>query len=203
MRNIDKGKLREVISRHEEGLRRLEKMWNDPKVLFYEDSIPKHPTKSVFLFGPTSRDGVPDYMWRKDQVFFLRHFGFKGIIFVPESRGYSYLVRKGEVDFTDSQKIYTWEHDAGIIATYKSVWIPRNTQQLLALTTNRELGQLLGRAEYDKKLSDNLFIGWPEDAVKMGSMNYELIKARVGCRGGSHFKTLEDLCREIAVVSAI
>ena len=199
MKRLDSLALSNTIDLHEEGLKRLRRMWLDPKVLFYEDKIPRGSSdeKTVFLAGPTSRDGIPDYMWRKDAVHFLRVHGCTGNILVPEPRGYSYLAEDCEDDFTDAERIYEWEHEGIRNATYPIVWIPRNMQQLLGLTTNREIGQLMGRAEHETLLSKNLFIGWPQSAKKIGSLEFELRKAEVGFLKGEHFTSLEELCKEI------
>lgn len=198
---IDTLKLSQTVAKHREGLDRLLAMWLDPDVLFYEDDIPEknfdHPHPSVFLAGPTSRHGIPDYMWRKDAVHYLRSYGYWGKIYVPEPRGYSYLADERSDDFTNAHKIYWWENRGIRQATNVVVWIPRDKQQLLGLTTNREVGQLMGRAEFDKDLSDHLWIGWPKEAEHMGSLNYELSQAGVGAKKGEHFNSLEDLCKEI------
>jgi len=198
--SIDELKLSQTVAKHKEGLERLLAMWLDPNVLFYEDEIPekKMCNPTVFLAGPTSRHGIPDYIWRKDAIHYLRHSGYWGKIIVPEPRGYSYLAGTAFNDFTDAEKIYQWER-RGIHQSNDVVfWIPRNRQQLLGLTTNREVGQLMGRAEHDKELSEHLYIGWPEKADSMGSLNYELNQAKVGVKKGGHFNSLEDLCRRLS-----
>ena len=202
MKATDHTMIHAIIGRHREGLDRLEKMWKDPKVLFYGDSIPKKRKSvcSIFLAGPTSRDAVPDYMWRKDAVHFLRVNGFTGLIFIPEPRGDSYLAERSEFDFTDSQVIYKWEHRGLKQATHRVFWIPRNKQQLLGLTTNREIGQWLGRAEYDQTISKSLFIGWPKNAVNMGSLAFELESSGVGYKQGKYFTSLLELCKQLVSV---
>lgn len=193
--------LKGPITRHKEGLDRLLAMWLDPKVLFYGDKIPGDEDLDpvVFLAGPTSRDAIPDYIWRKDAVHFLRQYGFKGYILVPEPRGYSNLAEERKEDFTDAQLIYEWEYEGLQQATHRVFWIPRNKEQLLALTTNREIGQWMGRAENNPIISDNLYIGWPDNAIKMGSLKFELNKSRVGAKEGDHFCSLEELCKAVAL----
>lgn len=193
--------LSQTIALHREGLERLLSMWLDPKVLFYEDPVPEQETSSaIFLAGPTSRHGIPDYMWRKDAVHFLRRYGYSGKILVPEPRGYSYLAKERPDDFTDAQKIYQWEYAGLKRATHRVFWIPRNKEQLLGLTTNREIAQWMGRAENSKKISASLYIGWPDDAAKTGSLNFELQQSKVGIKKGEHFRSLEELCKELAAV---
>lgn len=193
-----------IVGRHREGLDRLENMWKDPKALFYGNKIPnvKKGVSSVFLAGPTSRDAVPDYMWRKDAHHFLRTIGFTGLIFVPEPRGDSYLTkRSSSADFTEGDSIYAWEHRGLVKATHRVFWIPRNKQQLLGLTTNREIGQWMVRAQHNKKVSSTLFIGWPKEAVSMGSFAFELESSGVGYKEGQHFSSLDTLCT--ALVSTV
>ena len=93
-----KGDLWKIILRAEQysmhnfmQLELLKRMWNDPRVQFYDDSeMP--PDKeladgSAFLVGPTSRHQLLEYNWRCQAVNHLRNAGFKGIIYVPEPRG--------------------------------------------------------------------------------------------------------------------
>lgn len=174
-------------------------MWLDPHVLFYEDEVfEKYATNSVFLAGPSSRDGIPDYMWRKDAVFFLRKYGYTGYIIVPEPRGYSFLSKK-MTDFTNRAEIPRWERYGLRTATYILFWIPRNREQLLGLTTNREIGQWMGKAEHDSQANKKLFIGWPDGAVNMGSLSMEIEEGKIGHLNGEHFVSLGTMCR--AVVS--
>lgn len=198
MRKTDSLSLSAVVDLHMEGLRRLRAMWLDTKVLFYEDEVPEKREDLIFLAGPTSRDGIPDYMWRKDAVHFLRLYGYEGRILVPELRGYSYLAERSKDDFTDTDTIIRWEHVALKNASHRVFWIPRNREQLLGLTTNREISQWMGRAESNESISESLFIGWPHDAVNMASMDFELQESRVGRKKGGHYTSLEALCKELA-----
>lgn len=201
MNKLVRSKMRKTLSLHKDAIDKLHTMWNDDKVLFYGNHIPEKSKGSVFLYGPTSRDGIPEYMWRKDAIFFLRRYGFSGTIFVPEYRGQSFLSDPDslEHDFTDSRTIYKWERDAGQAAEFKLFWIPRNTEQLLGLTTNREIGQWMGRAEKDDSINNNLFIGWPSNASKMGSLQYELQESKVGYLQGEYFASLKVLCKTLAI----
>lgn len=200
MKKISALKLSSTVDLHMEGLRRLRNMWLDENVLCYEDGVPekRHGDPMIFLAGPTSRDGMPDYKWRKDAVHYLRLYGYSGNILVPEPRGYSYLADMDNDDFTVSEKIYQWEYDGIRRATCLVFWIPRNMEQLLGITTNREFGQALVRAEHDIEFSRRLYIGWPANAKKMGSHNFELMRAKVGRKEGDHFTSLEELCKDLA-----
>lgn len=200
MKNMSALRLSATVDLHMEGLRRLRNMWLDSKVLFYEDEVPAKRVGDpmIFLAGPTSRDGIPDYMWRKDAIFFLRTFGYEGKILIPEPRGYSYLADRNDDDFTDSHNIHQWEYDGIHRCDALVFWIPRNLEQLLGITTNRELGQALERAKTSQDFSRSLFIGWPKNAKKMGSMNFELEQAEVGRMKGNHYTSLEALCKELA-----
>lgn len=193
-------KISHIVATHEEGLRRMRDMWLDPNVFFYDDEVPekKEGDTMIFLLGPTSRDGIPDYMWRKDAVHYLRSAKYVGKILIPEYRGGSYLSLEGTADFTDARKIFVWEHNGIRRSSALLAWIPRNGQQLLGLTTNRELGQAMGRAEHDKKWSKRLFIGWPENAKNMGSIGFELEDAKVGHLEGGHFDSLQKMCEKVA-----
>jgi len=183
-----KAKVRSAIALHAEGLKRLQAMWLDEKVLFYDDPLDKcferlrekdagneaRAASSVFLAGPTSRHAVPDYLWRKDAHYYLRKSGYTGYILVPEFRGQSYLQNTFKADFTNSEYVYEWERSLLRACEFRMFWIPRDDGQLLALTTNRELGQWLGIAEYDETIAGNLFVGWPKGTKHMGSIEFEM-----------------------------
>lgn len=70
------------LQQHERLLRRINAMWNDPRVQFYNHA--EIPTEdelrdgSVFLAGPTSRLEIPQFNWRSAAVEYLRQHGYKG-----------------------------------------------------------------------------------------------------------------------------
>ena len=200
-------KCKTAIDKHIEGLRRLNKMWLDPKVLFYDDNIEDYLERmknegAVVLAGPTSRDAIPDYLWRKDAHHYLRASGFEGFIIVPEFRGQSYLQNTFKDDFTSSEFVRHWERTGLRHSQYRMFWIPRNREQLLGLTTNRELGQWIAFAENDLEVSKRLFIGWPDGTPNMGSLEFEIHTSKVGdCRNDGevnikfcHYSGLKLMC---------
>ena len=201
-----KTKISSVIDLHANGLCRLKAMWEDERALFYDDKIGHSLDQlrrqgAVFLGGPTSRDAIPDYLWRKDAHHYLRTAGFDGFIIAPEFRGQSYLLNTFKDDFTSSDFVHKWERVGLRHSKYRVFWVPRNREQLLGLTTNRELGQWMAIAENDKRVSERLFIGWSDNAISMGSVEYEIGTSHVGhalLNGANHYTSLEELCNNVA-----
>ena len=187
---------------HMEGIRRMRNMWLDEKCIFYGEEFPEHLTKEsrsdnvLFMAGPTTRDGIPDYMSRKDGHFFLRRGGYRGYIIIPQYRGESYLSSE-RFDFSNSEAIVRWEGLGLKISNIKMFWVPRNEEQLKGATTNHEVSKWLGKAEHKKSLNDSLFIGWSDDATHMTWLATEMKDGELGKLKGDHFRTQEDLCKAI------
>ncbi len=199
-------KISTAIKKHTHGLERLRNIWRDEKVLFYDDNISDYLERmksegAVFLAGPTSRDAIPDYLWRKDAHHFLRASGFDSFIIVPEFRGQSNLQNTFKHDFTSSSFVHDWERVGLRNSQYRLFWIPRNREQLLGLTTNRELGQWMALAESNKEISERLFIGWPSSATNMGSIDFEIKTSKIGhsmLSDITHYVGLEALCNNVS-----
>lgn len=163
---MNEDRIQSYLDAHRERLELLKRMWLDPKVQCYNDKIP--PTRgepgwggSVFLAGPTSYQHILEFNWRCYAVKYLRDAGFKGWIFIPESRGEE---RKG--DYPDRSYIHNWESSRLFTAKHMLFWIPRNNNELFGLNTNHELGIVVGMIYQGAKAST--FIGWPDDAIRMG-----------------------------------
>lgn len=168
----------------------LEKMWQDSRVQLYNDEeMPETSllcrVGSIFLAGPTSRHQLIEYNWRCKAVAFLREAGFKGFIFVPEPRG-----REEEGDFTERRYIHQWESHRLFSASRVMFWIPRNKDELLGLNTNLELGILIGLTLLSERSSARLFVGWPNEAERMG-LPYHYAIEHAGCKW---HRNLQELC---------
>lgn len=175
---------------HQTKLAELKAMWEDPKVQLYNDAeLPENmDDKFVFLAGPTSRNQVIHCHWRGQAVSLLRHYGFTGWIFCPEPRGY-----EAPSDFTERGYIHKWESDRLMNATHVAFWIPRKADELLGLNTNLELGIFLGFAISNNLDGQQLFVGWPHGAERMGLPNHYMEMAKT-----YRYTTLEELCQTIA-----
>lgn len=103
--------------------------YSDEKVLIADDP-------SIFLAGPTPRKETGGESWRPKAIRILKEIGFGGIVYVPEPK--SGVWPKEYIDQAE------WEW-AGLLASDAVVfWIPRNMKTMPALTTNTELGWIVG-----------------------------------------------------------
>ncbi len=171
----------------------IERMWQDPRVQLYNDEeMPEisllRRVGSVFLAGPTSRHQLIEYNWRCKAVAFLREAGFEGFIFVPEPRG-----KEERGDFTERSYIHQWESRRLLSASQVMFWIPRNKDELLGLNTNLELGILVGLTFLSERPPTRLFVGWPNEAERMG-LPYHYV---VECAGCKRYSTLQELCNAV------
>ena len=166
----------------------LEQMWSDPRVQCYNDAVMPSEAElqdgAVFIAGPTSRRQILEYNYRCEAVGHLREAGFKGYIYVPEPRGKEF----GD-DFTERGYIHKWESDRLFAkATKKVFWIPRMADELLGLSTNLEFGIALGMLLAGSQIE--LFVGWPENAQRMGLPDhYSTLLA-----GQKRYDSLRSMC---------
>ena len=120
-------------------------------VSFYED-INLSDLPSVFLAGPTIRNGKFEESWRSEAVKIFEELGFDGNLYVPESKTGVY---------PDSlRKTAYWEWDR--LESSKAIlfWIPRDLDLLPGFTTNTEFGR------YITLCPENVMLGYPVNAPK-------------------------------------
>lgn len=104
------------------------------KVLHSDESHYHHTLYSIFLVGPTPRNGaVPS--WRPQALEILEKLGFDGLVYVPERKDW-----KSQFDYMDQVE---WEYAGISAATFIVAWVPRNLENMLGLTTNVEFGYWL------------------------------------------------------------
>jgi hypothetical protein len=119
--------------------------------IIYSDEIPRFDRPSIFLAGPTYRNGdkvVEGSFWRIDAISILSSLGYKGTVFVPE------LSKPVEnFDYTNQVE---WEFECLEGATTIIFWVPRDKHNLIGLTTNVEFGRYIG--------SGKALYGRPDDA---------------------------------------
>lgn len=143
--------------------------------ILYSDSGIFNPkgTKgiSIFLAGPTPRSAeVPS--WRPEAIDIINKLKFDQnrknnlTILVPERIDWT-----ARFDYTDQ---FEWECDSLQKADIIAFWIPRNMQNMPALTTNVEFGYWLAK-DFSK-----VYYGRPNDAENIryldclyDKMNYE------------------------------
>jgi hypothetical protein len=93
-------------------------------------------TCSLFLAGPTPRrNDVPS--WRPKAVEILEELNFSGTVLIPE-------IETGE-KFAGYDNQIEWENSGLTHCTNIVVWLPRNMENMLGLTTNSELGYWLAK----------------------------------------------------------
>ncbi len=128
------------------------------KINYSDQEVIKNK-KSIFLAGPTPRDGSIA-SWRKEACKILEKIGFDGVVYVPE-----YSTLKPKEDYIDQAM---WEREALTNATIIVFWIPRELPGMPAFTTNVEFGYWLH--------SGKVIYGRPDNASKTKYLDwlYEL-----------------------------
>lgn len=185
-----KQRIEEYLNEHKRKLALLEAMWRDPFVQCYNDSeMPPIEDQlglgSIFLAGPTTVKQILELNWRCEAVALLRAAGSTSYIYVPEPRGTEH-----ENDFTKRSYIHRWESSRLFGGAKQLYWVPRDHSELLGLNTNFEWGRTSGMIDSGKLDPKNVFIGWPDEAVRMGLPRHYSIELD-GC---IRHQTLEALC---------
>lgn len=103
---------------------------------------------AIFLAGPTPRSQDVE-SWRPGAIRLLNHWGFDGMVLVPERRD-----RQVKIDYLDQVE---WEYRGLQGAKAILFWVPRDMEKMPALTTNVEFGCYVGK-------HPNVFYGRPEGA---------------------------------------
>ena len=113
--------------------------------------------ENIFLAGPTPRsEDVKS--WRPQAINILRELGYKGNILIPEPRNGGW-----------AENYYhqvEWELESLNKSTGIIFWIPRNMDNMPGMTTNIELGYIVG-SKYSCESPDwipYLEVGFPENA---------------------------------------
>lgn len=107
---------------------------NKLQIVYAQETVPNNIQKSIFLAGPTLREGQEGESWRKKALDVLSLLEYDGIVFVPEPREGMFN------DFNYDAQIL-WETRCLRIADKIVFYLNRNIKQdLLGLTTNDEWG---------------------------------------------------------------
>lgn len=126
------------------------------QIVYTLEDLPETINKSLFLAGPTSREGGEN-SWRKDAIKILEDKGFDGILFIPEARDW------GKFDPEYDEQVQ-WEEKCLNVADCIAFWIPRDLKKLPGLITNDEWGFW--------KNSGKVVLGTPETAEKVDYQKY-------------------------------
>ena len=124
-------------------------------IINYSDQEVIKNKKSIFIAGPTPRDGSVK-SWRTTACEKLNELGFDGVVYVPE-----YSTWKPKTDYVDQAM---WEREALTSATVIMFWIPRCLYDMPAFTTNVEFGYWLH--------SGKVIYGRPDDASKIKYLDW-------------------------------
>jgi hypothetical protein len=128
------------------------------EVIYAGEIIEDARGPSVFLAGPTPRDGTEG--WRPEAIDIFKSLEFEGDVFIPEPRtGW-----KVGVDYSNQ---IDWERDAMENADIVMFWIPRELEKMPAFTTNIEFGYWLA------KDPSKIKIGHPPTAPHMKYIDYK------------------------------
>lgn len=105
------------------------------KIVYSCEPIPGEINKSIFLAGPSLRQGQENLIsWRIKALQILETLQYDGVVFVPESK-------TGNWDNLPYDKVNDWETRCLTIADNILFYINRNVEEgILGLTTNQEFG---------------------------------------------------------------
>lgn len=123
-------------------------------IVYANEEFPSVVTKSIFLAGPTPRDGSVA-SWRPEALQHLNEYGFDGHVFVPEPRNGTF-----EADYFEQVE---WESQALSRADVIVFWVPRSAS-LPGFTTNVEFGMWAS--------SGKVVLGCPDEAEKVRYLQY-------------------------------
>ncbi|MFA6588606.1 MAG: nucleoside 2-deoxyribosyltransferase domain-containing protein [Patescibacteria group bacterium] len=155
------------------------------KIIYWLEEYPATCQKSVFLAGPTARQGETP-SWRPAAVEALRNLGYDGQIFIPEPRpGQSWPT------YDQHDAVVDWEVNGLNRADCIFFWVPRDEKVLPGFTTNIEFGDFFK--------SGRVVLGAPETAVRMHYMKYRGLKESGIIMQSSLINTAEQAIRLIGV----
>ncbi len=113
---------------------------------------------SIFLAGPTNRNGITE--WRIEACKYLNDNGFGGVVYIPEYDGDTF-------DNTRIEEQCLWERSALEYADCILFWIPRDLKNdMPAFTTNVEFGT------YTQMKPQQIVYGHPLYANKMRYLDW-------------------------------
>ena len=141
-------------------------------IINYSDQKVLKGNKSIFLAGPTPRDGKIK-SWRTNACKYLEDNGFDGVVYEPE-----YSTMKPKVDYLDQVE---WEREALSNASVIAFWIPRTIPDMPAFTTNVEFGYWIHTGK--------VLYGRPDSAEKVKYLDW-LYKTDTN---NEPYKSLEEL----------
>ena len=124
-------------------------------IINYSDQEVIKNKKSIFIAGPTPRDGNVK-SWRTIACEKLNELGFDGVVYVPE-----YSTWKPKADYVDQAM---WEREGLTNATVIVFWIPRQLPDMPAFTTNVEFGYWLH--------TNKVLYGRPDNAEKIKYLDW-------------------------------
>ena len=121
-------------------------------IKYYDDKVIERNRNSIFLAGPTPRDGEVK-SWRRYAIKILELLGFDGDVFVPEYK--NRVVDSKNIVYDE---IINWELEHLDRASVVMFWIPRELKNMPAFTTNVEFGYNFH--------TNKIVYGRPDDAPK-------------------------------------
>ena len=131
-------------------------------IVYALEEPPLSYQKAVFAAGPTPRSAAVA-SWRPGFVAALRAAGFDGVLFVPESRDGRF--------HGDYLAQVEWEERMLARADVVAFWVPRELEQMPALTTNVEWGAWCD--------SGKAVLGCPPEAPRNDYLRYYADKLKV------------------------
>jgi hypothetical protein len=132
---------------------------SDLIVVYAREAAPEEYEASIFLEGPTpTKNGA--HSWRTEALHMLKAAGYRGVVFVPESRPDESGNTRFHADYANQLE---WERQYRYMADVILAWIPR-TREDPGITTNYELGEDMD--------SGKLVFGTPDNSWKTSYPRY-------------------------------
>lgn len=126
------------------------------QLIFSDQPVPQHITKSIFLAGPSPRD-LNTHDWRHEAVNYLESIGYDGAVLLPIPKDRFYGSADAAEWTYDGQ--IKWECEFRHLADIILFWVPRDIAgKMPAFTTNTEFGEDLN--------SHKIVYGRPDNAEK-------------------------------------
>lgn len=119
--------------------------------VFRSNEEPAPDLNSIFLAGPSPRDGTAG--WRETALEIFEKYQFRGDIYIPLPFAETYAAQ------------VRWENTYLSKATCILFWIPRDLESLPGFTTNIEFGEWMK--------SGKVVLGYPKGAPKLKYLNHK------------------------------
>lgn len=138
-------------------------------IIHGQQPFPQEVTKSIFLLGPIPRTPITKYLsWKPEAYEILAELGFDGVVYDPEHPEMPVVTTASSNKEYERAPQVNWEVKAFNRADVVVAWIPRQFPEMLALSSNIEMGELFK--------SGKMLLGHPKGAPRMEYITHRTTK---------------------------